>query len=82
MWAIDNITHANMLFYPLYYDIVSLTSLKIIQAFHLLLDFAENQGIFLDIKIHNTVQMTEGLDNGNSNNQGSTVYCYLQYLAT
>ena len=28
-----------------YYDIISLTSLKITQAFHLLLDFAENQRI-------------------------------------
>ena len=41
-WAVDNIAHANMLFYPLYYDIVSLTSLKITQVFHLLLGFAEN----------------------------------------
>ena len=30
----DSITHANMLFYPLYYG---LTSLKITQVFHLLL---------------------------------------------
>ena len=36
--------------YPLYYDIISLTSLKITKAFHLLLDFAENQGIFWDLK--------------------------------
>ena len=42
MWAADNIAHANMLLYPLYYDIISLTSLKITQAFHLLLGFAEN----------------------------------------
>ena len=33
---------ANMLFYPLYYDIINLTSLKVTQAFHLLLGFAEN----------------------------------------
>ena len=34
--------HTNMLFYPLYYDIIiSLTSLKMTQAFHLLFGFAE-----------------------------------------
>ena len=48
--AISNIAHANVLFYPLYYDI-SLTSLKITQVFHLLLDFAENQIVFWDFKI-------------------------------
>ena len=42
-WAADNIAHDNMLFYPLYYDTISLTSLKITQAFHLLLAFAEIQ---------------------------------------
>ena len=63
-----------MLFYSLYYDIISLTSLKIIQAFHLLLDFAENQGVFWDFKIQNSVQITEGSDNGDSDNQGSTVH--------
>ena len=36
------ISHANMLFYPLYCDIISLTSLKITQAFYLLLGFKEN----------------------------------------
>ena len=62
-----------MLFYPQYYDIISLTSLKIIQAFHLLLGFAENQGIFWDFKIQNTVRITEGSDNGDSDNRGPTV---------
>ena len=56
-----------MLFYPLYYGIISLTSLKIIQAFHLLPGFAENQRT-LKFKI---VQITEGLDNGDSDNQDS-----------
>ena len=51
MWAADNIAHANMLFYPLYYDIISLTSLKITQAFYLLLGFAENQIVFWDFKV-------------------------------
>ena len=64
----DNITHANMLFYPLYYDVISLTSLKIAQVFHLLLDFAENQGVFLDFKIQNSVRITKGLDNGDMDN--------------
>ena len=63
-----------MLFYPLYYDIISLTSLKIIQRFYLLFDFAENQGIFWDFKIQNSVRITEGLDNGDSDNRGSTVF--------
>ena len=69
----DNIAHANMLFYPLYYDIISLTSIKITQAFDLLLDFADNQGVFSEFKIQNRVQITEGSDNGDSDNQGSTV---------
>ena len=61
MWAPDDIVHANMLFYPLCYDIRSVKSLKITQAFHLLIDFAENQGVHLDFKIQNSVrvQITE-----------------------
>ena len=70
MWAVDNTVHANMLFYPLYYDIISLTSLKITQAFHLLLGFVENQTVFWDFKIQNSVWITEGSDNGDSDNQG------------
>ena len=70
MWAADNIARANMLFYPVYYDIISLTSLKIMQAFHLLLGFAENQIVFWDL---NSVRITEGSDNGDSDNQGPTV---------
>ena len=72
----DKIIHANMLFYPLYYDIISLTSLKITkitQAFHLSLDCAANQIIFRDFKIHNIIWITESSDNGDSDNQGSTV---------
>ena len=66
-----------MLFYSLYYDIISLISLKITQAFHLLLGFAENQSIFWDFKIRNGVQITEGSDNGDLDNQGPTVYIYI-----
>ena len=62
-----------MLFYPLYYDIVSLTSRKTIQAFHLLLGFAENQIIFWDFKIQSSVQITKGSDNEDLDNQNSTV---------
>ena len=62
-----------MLFYTLYYDIISLTSLKITQAFYLLLGFAENQGVFWDFKIETSVRITEGSDNGDSDNQGSTL---------
>ena len=42
---------ANMLLFSLYYDILSLTSLKITQEFHLLLGFVENQTVFWDFKI-------------------------------
>ena len=63
-----------MLFYPLCYDIISLTSLKTTQVFHLLFDFAKNQIIFWDFKIQNSIRITEGLDNGDSDNQGSTVH--------
>ena len=62
-----------MLFYQLYYDIISLTSVKITQAFHLLLGFAENQGVFKDFTIQNSVRITEGSDNGDSDNRGPTV---------
>ena len=67
------ITHANMLFYPLYRDIISLTSLKITQAFQLLLGFAENQGVFWDFKTETIIRITEDSDNGDLENQGSTV---------
>ena len=69
----DNIAHANMLFYRLYYDIISLISLRITQTFHLILGFAENQIVFQDFKIKNSVRITQGLDNGDSDNRGSTV---------
>ena len=66
-----------MLFYPLYHDVISLISLRITQAFHLLLGFAENQIVFWNFKIRNSVQITESSDNGDSDNQGSTVYIYI-----
>ena len=43
---------------------ISLISLKITQAFHLLLGFAENQAVFWDFKIQNSIRITEGSDNG------------------
>ena len=69
----DNIVYANRLFYPLYYDIISLTSLIIPQAFHLLLGYAENQVVLRDFKIRNSVWITEGSDNGDLDNRGPTV---------
>ena len=69
-----NIVYANMLFFPLYYNILSLTSLKITQVFLLLLGFAENQTVFWDFKIRNSIRITEGSDNRDSDNRGSTVF--------
>ena len=63
-----------MLFYPLYYNIISLTSLKITQAFHLLLGFAENPIVSWYFEIRNSVRITEVSDNGDSDNRGSTAY--------
>ena len=59
-----------MLFFSLYYDILSL---KITQASRLLLGFVENQTVFWDFKIRNGVRITEGSDNGDSDNRGPTV---------
>ena len=47
---------------------------KITQVFHLLLGFAENQILFWDFKTRASVQITEGSDNGDSDNRGSS-YC-------
>ena len=44
---------------------------------HLILRFADNQVVFWDFKIQNSIQITEGLDNRHSDNQGSTVYTYV-----
>ena len=52
---------------------LSLTSLKITQAFHLLLGFVENQTVFWDFKIRISVRITEDSDNGDLDNRGSTV---------
>ena len=62
-----------MLFYSLYCDIISFISLKITQAFHLLLGFVENQTVLWDFKIQNSIRITEGSCNGDSNNRGPTV---------
>ena len=64
----SNIAHANMLFYPLYYDIISLTILRVTEAFHLLLGFAEYQIVFWDFTVQNSIQITKGLDIGDSDN--------------
>ena len=62
--------HCTMIYY-------SLTSLKITQEFHLLLGFVENQTVFWDFKIRNSVQITESSDNGDSDNRGPTVCIYI-----
>ena len=59
-----------MLIYLLYYNILSLPSLKITQEFQLLLGFAI---VFWDFKIQNSIGITVGSDNGDSGNRGSTV---------
>ena len=77
MWAADNITYTNMLFYPLYYDISSLTSLKITHhdtCISYIAWFCRKQAIYWDFKIRNSVRITKGLDNRVSDNQGSTVF--------
>ena len=70
-----------MLIYPLYYDIISLTSLKIIQVFHLLLGFAENSIVSWYFKIQNSIRITEGSDNGDSDNQVSIVVSCIPIVA-
>ena len=44
------------------------------QKFNLLLGFAENQIVYWGFKILNSVRITEGLDNGDSDNRCPTVY--------
>ena len=57
-------------------------SIKITQKFHLLLGFGENQIIFWDFKIQNSVWINERLDNGDSDNQGSTVLSNMAITTT
>ena len=65
------ISHANMLFYPLYYDIIklSLTCLNITQVFYLL----RESNCLEDFKIQNSVQITKGSNNRDSDNGGPTI---------
>ena len=78
MWAADNIVPANMLLYSLCCDIISLISLKITRALHLLLVLQKIK-LSWDFKIRNSVQITEGSDNVDSDNRGPTVYIYIIY---
>ena len=71
----DNTTLANMLFYSLCCDIISLKNHT--QAFHLLLGSAKKQAVSWDFKIRNSVQITKGSDNGDLDNRGPTVYIYI-----
>ena len=75
----NDIAYANMLFYPLYYNTISLTILKTTQAFHLLLGFAENQIVFWDFTIWNSVQIAKGSDNGDSDNWSPTVPWFISF---
>ena len=52
-------------------------SLRITQAFHLLLDFTENQIVLCNFTIRNSVRITEDSDNEDLDNQGSTVLKFL-----
>ena len=70
----NNIIYANILYYQLYYNIISLASLKFTQAFHLLLGFGENVFVFWNFKFQNSVCITEGSDSGDLDNRGSTVH--------
>ena len=55
---------------------ISLANLRITQAFHLLLGLKENQIVFWDFKIQNSIRITEGSGNGDSDNRGPTVFHY------
>ena len=57
-------------------------SLTITQGFHLLLGFAENQMAFWDCKIHNGIRITEGSDNRDLDNWGSTVIIHVSVINT
>ena len=62
------------LFYPLYHDITSLTSLKVTEAFHLLATgFCRKSSCLLGFQTQNNAHITEGSGNGDSNNWGPTV---------
>ena len=67
-----------MLFYLLYHDILSLASLKI-TVISFVTWFYTKPNHLLGFKIQSSVRITEGLDNGNSDNQGSTV-CIIQWV--
>ena len=53
-----------------------LTSLKSHKHF-IYYFFTENQGVFRDFIIQNSVRITEGSDNGDLDNRGPTVYIYI-----
>ena len=61
------------LFYPLYCDIMSLTSLKITSTFDLLLEFAENGIGILKFKRVTSICTIKDLDNGDLDNRSPTV---------
>ena len=76
-----NIAPKIFLFYSLYCNIIRLTSLKITQAFHLLLGCVENWTVFWDFYIYKSIRITEGSVDGGLDNQGSTAFVST-YIAT
>ena len=74
MWAADNIALTMCPVYPLYCNVINPTSLRITEVFHLLLGFAENWTVFgISTFIIAGVRITEGSENGDLDNRGSTV---------
>ena len=69
VWAVHNIAHANMLLYPLYYDVISLTSLRH-SIYYLLLQKSNHH---LGFKNLNSIEITECSHNRYSDNQSPTV---------
>ena len=74
-WPI--ILHIPFLSSSLWYTLVSPTCLKLTQVSQLLLGFTENWTVFWDFYI-NSLQIIEDSDNGDSDNQGSTLLSLIQ----
>ena len=66
----DNIAHAKMLFYPLYYVIRNKPNKS---KNHTGIGFAENRIVSWDFKVRISIRITKDSDNGDSDNQGSIV---------
>ena len=69
----NNVADANMLFFPPYCDIINVAS-KNHTDISFITWFCRKSNYFWDFKNKNSVRITEGLDNGDSDNRGPTVY--------